>query len=109
MIGRYRIIRRGKRSGLRKRQLKQYQLGVNECNLRTCMLKSPEDKERNIKSCIEIVTLKARLVKNKDHYIMDCIRNFGWDLAVIMETWLTENDQIWIDVSELSKCGYKFS
>ena len=38
---------------------------------------------------------------------MDCIRNFGWDLAVITETWLTEDDQIWIDASELSKYGYK--
>ena len=38
---------------------------------------------------------------------MDYIRNFGWDLAVIMKTWLTEYDQIWIDASELSNCGYK--
>ena len=54
-----------------------------------------------------MVTLTARLVKNKDNYIMDCIRNFNWDLAVIMETWLTEDDQIWIDASELPKYGYK--
>ena len=72
------------------------------------MLKSPEDKERNIKkSGIRIVTLNARSIKNKDHYTMDCIRNFGWDLKVITETWLTENDQIWIDASELFKYGYK--
>ena len=54
-------------------------------------------------SGIKIVTLNARSVKNKDHYIMDCIKNFGWDLTVITETWLTENDQIWIDASELCK------
>ena len=72
------------------------------------MLKSPEDKETNIrKNDFKIVTLNARSVKDKDHYIMDCIRSFGWDLAVITETWLTENDQIWIYVSELSKYGYK--
>ena len=72
------------------------------------MLKSPEDRETNIKkSGIKIVTLNARLVKNKDHYIMDCKRNFVWDLAVCTEMWLTENDQIWIDASELSKYGYK--
>ena len=42
------------------------------------MLKSPEDKETNIKkSGIKIVTLNARSVKNKDHYIMDCIINYG--------------------------------
>ena len=57
------------------------------------------------KSGIKIVTLNAKSVKNKDHYIMDCIRNFGWDMAVITETWLTENDQIWIDASELTKYG----
>ena len=53
------------------------------------------------------MTLNARSVKNKDHYIMDCIRTFDWDLVVITETWLTENDQNWIDASELSKYGYK--
>ena len=78
VIRKYRINRRGKRSGLRKRQLKQHQLGVSECNLRTCLLISPEDKETNIKKGgIKIVTLNARSVKNEDYYIMDCIRNFG--------------------------------
>ena len=63
--------------------------------------------ETNIKkSGIKIVTVNARSVKNKDRYIMDCIRNFGWDLVVITEMWLTENDQIWIDASELSKYVY---
>ena len=38
---------------------------------------------------------------------MDCIRTFGWDLVVMTETWLKENDQNWIDASELSKYGYK--
>ena len=107
-IRKYKINRRGKRSGTRKIRLKQHQLGVNECNLRTCMVKSLDDIEMNIKkSGIKIVTLNARSVKNKDHYIMDCIRNFGWDMAVITEMWLAENDQIWIDASELTKYGYK--
>ena len=71
-------------------------------------MESLEDREINIKkSDIKMVTLNARSVKNKDHYIMDCIRNFGWDLTVITEMWLTENDQIWIDASELSKYEYK--
>ena len=82
----YRINRRGKRSGLTKRWLKQHQLGVNECNLRTCILKSPQDKETNIQiRDIKIVTLNARSVKNKDHYMMDCIKTFCWDLAVTMK------------------------
>ena len=72
------------------------------------MVKSLDDTEMRIKkSGIKIVTLIARSVKNKDHYIMDCIRNFGWDMAVITETWLTDNDEIWIETSELTKYGYK--
>ena len=66
VIRRYRINRRGKRSGLEKRWLKQHQLGVNKCNLRTCILKSSEDMEKNLqKSGIKILTLNARSVKNK--------------------------------------------
>ena len=73
-----------------------------------CILEPSQNIETNIKkSGIKIVTLNARSVKNKAHYIMDCIRTFAWDLIVITETWLTENDQNWIDVSELSKYGYK--
>ena len=77
-------------------------------HLRMCILESSQNIETNIKkSGIKIVTLNARSVKNKDHYIMDCIRTFDWDLVVITETWLPENDQNWIDASELSKYGYK--
>ena len=43
VIRKYRINRRGKRSGIRKRWLKQHHLGVSEYNLRRCMLKSQED------------------------------------------------------------------
>ena len=89
-------------------KLKQHQLGVNECILRMCILESSQNIETNIKkSGIKIVTLNARSVKNKDHCIMDCIRTFSWDLVVITETWLTENDQNWIDASEISKYGCK--
>ena len=28
-------------------------------------------------------------------------------MAVITETWLKDNDEIWIDASELTKYGYK--
>ena len=106
-IRRCKINRRRKRAG-NKIRLRQHQLGVNKCNLKTCMLKSLDGTEMRIKkSGIKIVTLNARSVKNKDHYIMDCIRNFGWDMAVITETWLTDNDEIWIDASELIKYGYK--
>ena len=66
-----------------------------------------QHRNKHKESGIKIVTLNARLVKNKDHYIMDYIRTFGWDLVVITEMWLTENDQNWIDASELSKYGYK--
>ena len=60
-IRRYIINRRRKRAGKRKIRLKQHQLGVNECNLRTCMVKSLDDIEMNIKkSGIKIVTLNAR-------------------------------------------------
>ena len=73
-----------------------------------CMVKSLDDTEMKIKkSGIKIVTLNARSVKNKDYYIMDCIRNFGWDMIVITETWLTDSDEIWIAASELTKYGYK--
>ena len=106
-IRRCKINRRRKRAG-NKIRLRQHQLGVNKCNLKTCVVKSLDDTEMRIKkSGIKIVTLNARSVKNKDHYIMDCIKNFGWDMAVITETWLTDNDEIWIDASELTKYGYK--
>ena len=76
-IRRCKINRRRKRAG-NKIRLTQHQLGVNKCNLKTGMVKSQDDTEMKIKkSGIKIVTLNARSVKNKDHYIMDCIRNFG--------------------------------
>ena len=106
-IRRYKINRRRKRAG-NKIRLRQHQLGVNKCNLKTYMVKLLDDAEMRIKkSGSKIVTLSARSVKNKGRYIMECIRNFGWDMAVITETRLTDNDEILIDASELTKNGYK--
>ena len=66
-IRRCKINRRRKRAG-NKIRLRQHQLGVNECNLKTCMVKSLDDTEMRIKkSGIKIVTTNASSVKNKDH------------------------------------------
>ena len=52
---------------------------------------------------MRIVTLNARSVKNKDHFVVQQLHETDADLAVITETWLkdTNTDNTWVNQSEL--------
>ena len=52
------------------------------------------------------MTLNAQSVKKKDTLIMDNIIENKVDVCVVTETWLTEQDNIWISNSEFKKNNY---
>ena len=62
------------------------------------------ETERNM----GIMTPNARLVRNKDHIILEELHDSGVDITVITETWLkdTEADDSWLNQSDLKKCNY---
>ena len=46
-------------------------------------------------------------VKNKHTNLLDNLVGNKTDICIVTETWLTEDDKIWLDCSDLSKNGYQ--
>ena len=58
------------------------------------------------KSC-QMVVMNTQATKSKEHIIMEYLIDKQVDLAILMETWLCEVDEIWFEASECNKNGYK--
>ena len=46
-------------------------------------------------------------IKNKQDVVMELLEHSKADLAVLTETWLTDDDDIWVQGSEFHKHNYK--
>ena len=58
------------------------------------------------KSC-QMVVINTQSIKSKEHIIMEYLMDKQVDLAILMETWLCEEDETWVKASECNKNGYK--
>ena len=58
------------------------------------------------KSC-QMVVINTQSIKSKEHLIMEYLMDKQVDLAILMETWLCEEDETWVNASECNKNGYK--
>ena len=61
---------------------------------------------RNLEKQCKLMTLNAQSGKKKDTFIMDNIIENKVDVCVVAETWLKEQDNIWISNSEFKKNYY---
>ena len=55
-------------------------------------VKATDNHNQEVGNNMRIATLKARSVKNKDHFIVQQLHETDVDLAVITETWLKDTD-----------------
>lgn len=51
---------------------------------------------------LTFATLNARSIKNKDELIHEYLDTNGVDIAVVTETWLTECDDLWLQVANVN-------
>ena len=58
------------------------------------------------KSC-QMVVINTQSIKSKEHIIMEYLMDKQVDLAILMETWLCEEDETWVEALECNKNGYK--
>ena len=54
-----------------------------------------------------IILCNVQSIKNKQDVIMEFLEDLNADLAVLTETWLTDEDGIWVQGSEFQKHNYK--
>ena len=64
-------------------------------------------------NCVKEIRKKFRIViniwsiKNKDTNLLDHLVENETDICIITETWLKEDDKIWLECCDLSKNGYQ--
>ena len=54
-----------------------------------------------------MVVINTQSIKSKEHIIMEYLIYKQVDLAILMETWLCEEDDTWVKELECNQNGYK--
>ena len=101
--------KRGKRSGKQRKFKHQIQINSTVRNVtRSNLIKVNIVKRlKNHSKQFKVATVNARSIKNKDLLIVDYLKEINIDVCIVSETWLTEQDAVWLEGCELNKNGYK--
>ena len=63
------------------------------------------DKELRKNLGLSLINIQS--IKNKHTKLLDNLVENKTDICIVTETWLTEDDKVWLDCSDLSKNGYQ--
>ena len=84
---------------------------MNINNLTQIKIRREEIRHGNDKP-IMISLFNAQSIWNKEDMILDHLLHYKVDLSIIMETWMTEDndsDKIWLQSMDINKTQYCFS
>ena len=51
--------------------------------------------------------MNTQSLKNKDAILLDHLIEMKTDICIVTKTWLKENDDTWLECSDISRNGYK--
>ena len=61
----------------------------------------------NIANDLSIMLANVQSIKSKTELVIDYLLDNKVDIAILTETWLSDNDEIWLNASDLNQNGYK--
>ena len=64
-----------------------------------------KEKLKQHRTNLKLMLLNAQLIRNKDTMICDYIMDNKIDVTLITETWITDQDQIWLDCCDFKQHG----
>ena len=102
------LCRRGKRGGIRLRSHldKVRPLSANHGNLvRICSMVDISKYQPD--NLLRLAQFNAQSIKNKDGIILEHLTAGKIDIAVVTETWLKDDDGIWLQGSNINKGCYR--
>ena len=102
------LCRRGKRGGVRLRSHlhKVRPLSANGGNLvRICSMVDISKYQPD--NLLRLAQFNAQSIKKKDGIISEHLTAGKIDIAVVTETWLKDDDSIWLQVSDINKGCYR--
>ena len=63
--------------------------------------------KRDITDDLSLMLANVQSIKSKTKLVMDYLLDNKVDIAILTETWLSDNDEIWLKASDLNQHGYK--
>ena len=64
-----------------------------------------KEKLKQHRTNLKLMLLNAQLIRNKDTMICDYIMDNKIDVTLLTETWITDQDQIWLDCCDFKQHG----
>ena len=61
----------------------------------------------NIANDLSLMLANVQSIKSKTELVMDYLLDNKVDIAILTETWLSDNDEMWLNASDLNQHGYK--
>ena len=62
---------------------------------------------RDIANDLSLMLANVQSIKSKTELVIDYLLDNKVDIAVLTETWLADNDKIWLKASDLNQHGYR--
>ena len=63
--------------------------------------------QMNIANDLSLMLANVQSIKSKTELVLDYLLDNKVDIAILTETWLSDNDEIWLNASDLNQHGYK--
>ena len=61
----------------------------------------------DIANDLSLMLANIQSIKSKTELLMDYLLDSKVDIAILTETWLSDNDVIWLKASDFNQHGYK--
>ena len=79
---------------------------ININNIIQCKPIGATSCDRELRKNLGLSLINIRSIKNKHTNLLDNLVENKIDICIVTETWLTDDDKVWLDCSDLSKNGY---
>ena len=101
-----RLNRRPIRRGNHKAKVEDKIRSVDFTNLKAIKVMDSLGKN-NVSRRLSLSLCNAQLIKAKEEIVAEILEDTKSDIIVITETWLTDDDKVWIDSTELLRPSYR--
>ena len=80
---------------------------MNINNIIQCKAKGLINCDKGLRKNLGLTVINIQSIKNKDTNLLDHLVENKTDICIVTETWLNEDDKIWLECCDLSKNGFQ--
>ena len=82
---------------------------VNSNNIIQCKAKGLINCDMELRKNLRLTVINIQSIQNKDTNLLDHLVENKTGICIVTETWLNEDDQIWLECCNLSKMAFKLN